>query len=123
MIKYNRQDALLTATVTVPASASQTVTSPAIDAAMPGGIDECQLVIELPAIGSAGTVTLTVLSCASLDGQFTPTGAEFTASNEDRAIEFRSRMPLDAHRYLKLRAATSATAPANTIEAKLTLRV
>ncbi len=124
MIKYDRQDALLTATVQVPATASQTVTSEAvIDAGFPGSIDECQLVIEVPAIGSAGTVTLTVLSSDAADGEFSPTSAVFTAANADAPAEFRSRMPLDAKKFIKLQAVTDATAPGSAIAANLTLRV
>ncbi len=121
-ITHDLRDAKLTATLAIPATASTTATSTPIDIGQDGGIDACQLVIECPAPGTGATVTFTVLSSATPDGEYTESSYAIPATGTE-PVKYRNRVPLDAKRYIKLRAVTGATAPAAAITATLSLRV
>ncbi len=127
-INYDLKDALLTSTLSIPATASTTVTTEtAIDAGQAGGLDNCQLVIECPALAKANAgVTFPVMSCSTPDGTYAATSASVTISTTtatDKATTTRLRVPLDAQRYLKLRAVTGSTARDAAITAEFSLRV
>ena len=123
MIKHDIRDAALTSTVEVGTTAAKTTTGGVFDGCQNGGVDECNLVIEMPALtGSGATVTLTVQSCETPDGTFTDTSLSVTGS-ATAPVAVRERFPLAAKRYLRLKAVTGSTAPTAAVVACLTLRV
>ncbi len=121
-ITHDLKDAKLTAAVSIPAAASTTVSSEPIDIGQEGGIDECQLVIECPAPGTDAVVTFTVLSSTTPDGSYSACSFACHATGSE-PVKFRNRVPLDAHRYIKLQAVTGSTAPAAAVTATMSLCV